>query len=83
LRQSEHNDLKKAAALKAINILGGPKTASEKIFGLTGKRITPDRIGKWRVNGIAPGWHPTVHLLTQIPLTDLDPDLYPSFLFQG
>ncbi len=74
-------EAKLGAALRAIDVMGGPVIAAKKITALTGKACTRDRIQKWKQNGIAPPWHPIVHQLTQIPLTELDPDIYPSYLF--
>jgi hypothetical protein len=70
-----------AAASEAIDIMGGAVAAARKINSLAGKSITRDRIQKWKVNGIAPPWHPVVHQLTGIPLNTLDAEIYPEHLF--
>lgn len=80
-KDSEYNALKIQAANDAIEILGGPKKAAEKIRFLTGKSILATTIQKWKENGISPGWHPVIHALTHIPLYELDPDIYPEYLF--
>ena len=69
------------AAKAAIDVMGGPVVASKKIQDLTGKVCTRDRVQKWKLNGIAPPWHPIVHQLTNIPLHELDAEIYPSYLF--
>lgn len=68
-------------AKEAIRVIGGPVLASEKIQDLSGKACSRDRVQKWLVNGIPSPWHPIVHTLTGIPLTRLDADIYPSYLF--
>lgn len=70
-----------SAAKSAIEAMGGPVIAAQKIRDLTGKPCTRDRVQKWKLNGIAPPWHPIVHVLTSIPLTELDAEIYPSSLF--
>ena len=75
--------LKIAAAVSAIDVMGGPLIASQKITALSGKQCTRDRVQKWKTNGIAPPWHPIVHKLTEIPLAILDPELYPNYLFDA
>lgn len=72
-----------SAAISAIEVMGGPVIAAQKIRDLTGKPCTRDRVQKWKLNGIAPPWHPIVHQLTSIPLTELDAEIYPSYLFQS
>jgi hypothetical protein len=71
------------AALNAIEAMGGPLIASQKITEMTGKPCTRDRVQKWKTNGIAPPWHPIVHKLTGIPLPQLDAEIYPRYLFQA
>lgn len=71
------------AAKSAIEVMGGPVVAAQKIRDLTGKPCTRDRVQKWKLNGIAPPWHPIVHQLTNIPLAELDAEIYPSYLFQA
>ena len=63
--------------------MGGPVIAAQKIRDLTGRPCTRDRVQKWKVNGIAPPWHPIVHQLTGISLNALDAEIYPSYLFQA
>ncbi len=70
-----------SAAIQAVAAMGGATSAARKIRELTGKACTRDRVNKWQVNGIAPPWHPIVHKLTGIPLTELDADIYPAYLF--
>ena len=74
---------KVAAAVSAIEVMGGALIASQKISELTGKPCTRDRVQKWKVNGIAPPWHPIVHKITGIPLNTLDPQMYPGYIFQA
>lgn len=69
------------AARKAINIMGGPVIASQKIREMSGKPCSRDRVQKWLINGIATPWHPIVHHLSGLPLHELDGDIYPSYLF--
>ena len=68
-------------AKKAVAAMGGPVLASKKIEELTGKACTRDRVQKWLVNGIAVPWHPIVHQLTNIPVNELDPEIYPRHIF--
>jgi len=78
---TQTQEQKVAMAKEAIRVIGGPVLASEKIQGLSGRDCSRDRIQKWLVNGIPSPWHPIVHTLTGIPLTKLDADIYPSYLF--
>lgn len=73
---------KAAIAKNAIDAIGGPLVASERIQSLSGRECSRDRIQKWLVNGIPAPWHPHVHMLTQIPLYELDPEIYPTWLFE-
>jgi len=82
MKENPVRDAKIAAALNAIEVMGGALIASQKISELTGKACTRDRVQKWKTNGIAPPWHPIVHKLTGIPLNTLDPQMYPGYLFQ-
>ena len=72
-----------SVAKQAVAAMGGSTAAARKIRELTGKPITRDRVEKWRVNGIAPPWHPIVHKLTDIPLSELDVEIYPRYLFSA
>jgi hypothetical protein len=79
-KQAREKEDRVAAAINAIEVMGGAVVAARKINELTGKNITRDRIQKWKLNGIAPPWHPIVHQLTKIPLNQLDAEIYPLFL---
>jgi hypothetical protein len=68
-------------AHQAIAQMGGDTRAAEKIAEMSGRPITRERVAKWKVNGIATGWHPAVHMLTGIPLHELEPEIYPTYLF--
>lgn len=70
------------AAQAAIEVLGGPAVAARKLNSLTGMPCSRWRVQKWLKSGIATPWHPHVHQLTNIPLTELDPEIYPAFLFE-
>lgn len=74
---------KATIAKNAINAIGGPVLASVKIQDLSGRECSRDRIQKWLVNGIPAPWHPWVHTLSEIPLQELDPEIYPSWLFNS
>jgi ABC-type hemin transport system ATPase subunit len=68
-------------AKNAIAAIGGPVLAAKKIQELSGRDCSRDRIQKWLVNGIPAPWHPYIHQLSDIPLHDLDPEIYPSYIF--
>ena len=76
----EVKEARLTAAKNAIEVMGGPVIAAQKIRELTGKACTRDRVQKWKLNGIAPPWHPIVHQLTGIPLNELDAEIYPAYL---
>jgi hypothetical protein len=81
MKENPVRDAKVAAAVSAIETMGGPLIAAQKIRELTGKPCTRDRVQKWKTNGIAPPWHPIVHKITGIPLNSLDPQIYPGYIF--
>ena len=81
MRSHAVNEARISAAKQAVAAMGGATSAARKIRELTGKPITRDRVEKWRVNGIAPPLHPIVHKLTEIPLSELDVEIYPRYLF--
>ena len=81
-RKDTLTEARVSAAKQAVVALGGATAAARKIRELTGKPCTRDRVNKWQVNGIAPPWHPIVHKLTNIPLSELDAEIYPRYLFQ-
>jgi len=83
MRSEAMNATRISAAKQAVAAMGGATSAARKIRELTGKPCTRDRVEKWRVNGIAPPWHPIVHKLTNIPLSELDVEMYPRYLFQA
>lgn len=68
-------------ARRAIKQLGGPAEAHRTIVELTGKPLSYEVVKKWNQNGIAVPWHPVIHQLTGIPLHELEPEVYPSYLF--
>lgn len=70
-------------ARTAIINLGGPAEAARKLRSMSGRPCTRYRVQKWIKGGIATPWHPFVHNLTGISLTDLDPEIYPAFIFNG
>lgn len=76
-----HLRAKIKGANKAIKQLGGSTQAAYLITGMAGKPCNRARVQAWKKFGIAPPWHPVIHRLTQIPLTELDPEIYPSFIF--
>lgn len=76
-------ETKREVAKKAVDIMGGPLAASLKIQSLSGQACSRERVQKWLINGIAVPWHPFVHQLTDIPLHELDSEIYPSFLFNN
>lgn len=83
MRSDKVNASRISAAKQAVAAMGGSTSAARKIRELTGKPITRDRVEKWRHNGIAPPWHPIVHKLTSIPLSELDIEIYPKYLFSA
>ncbi len=76
-----YNATRIKSAIKAINQLGGPRNTAHLISEISGLDITRERVQAWKKYGIAPPWHPIVHSLTRIPLTELDPEIYPAFIF--
>jgi hypothetical protein len=72
-----------SAAIQAVEAMGGALLAAQKIRELTGRPCTRERVQKWKNNGISPKYLPIVHKITNIPLTELDPVLYPSYLFNN
>lgn len=74
-------EAKAVIAKNAINAIGGPVLASVKIQELSGRPCSRDRIQKWLVNGIPAPWHPFVHTLSDIPLHELDSEIYPNYIF--
>jgi hypothetical protein len=81
MKNKEDQPVKVAAALSAIEKMGGSLAAAKMIQELTGKPCTRDRVQKWKTHGIGVPWHPIVHKLTGIPLPQLDPEIYPFYLF--
>lgn len=81
LNPNEIKQLKAIAADNAIEVLGGPTKASQKISALTGKNVSRFRVRHWKKEGIQAKFCPAVHQLTGIPLTQLDPEIYPVYLF--
>jgi len=75
--------MKAQIAKRAIAAIGGPVLAAKKIEELSNRKCSRDRIQKWMVNGIPAPWHPYVHQLSEIPLHELDREIYPSWLFQA
>ena len=83
MRSPTMTEARISVAKQAVAAMGGATSAARKIRELTGKPITRDRVNKWRENGIAPPWHPIVHKLTNIPLSELDVEIYPKYLFSA
>ncbi len=65
-------------ALNAINIAGGPTSLAKKLTSETGEDISPDRVSKWKYNGVAPHFVNSVAKITGISRTKLNPGLYPD-----
>ena len=84
------NPVRIAGANKAIDMLGGSSQAAHLISEFCAQRdkttgvqaVSRERVQAWKKYGIAPPWHPIIHTLTRIPLTELDPEIYPSHLFR-
>lgn len=77
-----HMATRQRGATEAIEKLGGPTMAAERLSSITGMDISKQRVMMWRRHGIAPPWHPLIHELTKIPLPQLDPEIYPTYLFK-
>lgn len=76
-------EIKVLAANQAIDQLGGLTRAAEKISAMTGKVIGRHHVNYWRKGGIQPKYCPPIHQLTKIPLSQLDPEIYPVYLFDS
>jgi hypothetical protein len=81
LNSEELTEIKALAANTAIDQLGGLVKAAEKLSALTGKKITRHRVKYWLRVGVQAKFCPAVHQLTQVPLTHLEPEVYPVYLF--
>ena len=81
MKATEYKAIKQLAASNAIKQLGGNTAAAEKISVLTGHEVSRYRVNHWRKQGIQPRFCPAVHQLTKIPLSQLDPEVYPVYLF--
>lgn len=81
MNQEELIQIKALAANNAIKQLGGMATAAAKLSALTGKNITRHRVRYWLEVGVQVKFCPAVHQLTKIPLSNLDPEVYPVYLF--
>jgi intracellular sulfur oxidation DsrE/DsrF family protein len=81
MNHDEAMKIKVLAAKNAIDALGGKAQAAEKLAALSGRHITRYRVRYWLETGIDPKFCPHVHQLTKIPLTQLDPEVYPVYLF--
>jgi hypothetical protein len=75
------SEIRTLAAENAVEILGGCALAAEKISAMTGQLVTRHRMKYWQQTGIQPRFCPAVHQLTRIPLSQLDPEIYPVYLF--
>ncbi len=73
--------IKVLAAETAINQMGGLVKTAEKLSALTGRKITRHRVKYWLEAGIQAKFCPAVHQLTKVPLTQLEPEVYPVYLF--
>lgn len=71
------------AARRAIDAMGGPAAAARALFDADHhgrEQLTPATVSRWARTGIPPAWCPLVHQLTEIPLAELDPVVYPPAL---
>jgi len=81
LNKDELRQIKRLAAQTAVSQLGGLSPTAEKLSALTGKIVTKHRVKYWLDAGIQAKFCPAIHQLTQIPLTQLEPEVYPVYLF--
>lgn len=81
MNAEEVKKIKVLAAHQAIDQLGGGNLAAEKVAAMTGKKVSRFHIRYWRERGVQAKFCPAVHQLTGIPLTQLDPEIYPVYLF--
>ena len=81
MNDKESNEIKVLAARRAIEILGGRSLTAEKISAMSGKKCSRHSIRYWEEAGVPAKFCPAVHQLTKIPLTQLDPEVYPVYLF--
>lgn len=70
------------AAARAIEAMGGPGRAAQLLNESDphGRQLTAATVSRWAKTGVPASWCPTVHQLTGIPLTQLDPVVYPPAL---
>ena len=80
-KNPKHEQIRRESAAAAIDQLGGCTKTAYQLSSMTGRDISRHRVRAWLKYGIAPPWHPLIHELTRIPLTDLDPEIYPKYLF--
>ncbi len=81
-KNSDYEAVRLKGANDAIQLMGGPAMTAKRLSSITGKRVTRHRVTAWRKYGLAPPWHPIIHQITGIPLADLDPEIYPPYLFE-
>jgi tRNA U34 5-carboxymethylaminomethyl modifying enzyme MnmG/GidA len=81
MNPKEIKDIKVLAATQAIAQLGGLTRTAEKIAAMTGKNVNRHHVNYWTIAGIQAKYCPAVHQLTKIPLSQLDPEIYPVYLF--
>ena len=81
MNHEETNEIKRLSASEAVAALGGRTKTAEKISALTGRKLSRHSIRYWLEEGIPAKYCPAVHQLTKIPLTKLDPEVYPVYLF--
>ena len=67
------------AAALAIERLGGPTRAAQVLVQADphGRQLTAATVSRWAKTGVPPGWCPVVHDTTGVPLSQLDPVVYP------
>lgn len=80
-KNPEYHATRMKGAADAIELMGGPARTAMQLSSITGKVVTRHRVLAWKRYGLAPPWHPVIHQITGIPLSDLDPEIYPPHLF--
>lgn len=70
---SDYHDKRRLAAVKAINVGGGPAALARDLSRYLGSPITRDRVAKWRYTGIPVEWGVVIEHLVGVPREKLNP----------